>query len=97
MGSRDSPVRNLNFAAVPRNFSRSVYFNKSSHLAVVVPHQRKDGLYYEVNIKGYPRFFMSWSELGRFDLAANEDPKAVPYQLILAVSDMLEEEHRRKQ
>jgi len=76
---------------MPRNFSNTVYFNKQEVLVVVVPHMRKDGLYYEVNIKGYPRFFMTWSELGRYDVA---DPEHVnlPYELVLAVSDMLERE-----
>jgi hypothetical protein len=56
---------------------------------------RKDGLYYEVNIKGFPRFFMTWTALGRFDVVNNEEV-SLPYDLVLAVSDMLEEETKRK-
>ena len=64
-------------------------FDKKTLLVVIVPQLRKDGMYYEVNIKGYPRFFMSWSPLGRFDIL-EEDQTAIPYQLVLAVSDIIE-------
>ena len=56
-------------------------------LAVVVPQLRQDGRYYEVNIKGFPRFYMAWSALGRFDITGEE--VNIPYELVLAVSDML--------
>lgn len=69
------------------SFSRQVIFDKKTVLAVVVPQLRKDGMYYEVNIKGYPRFFMKWSELGRYDVV---EERGVPYQLVLAVSDVIE-------
>lgn len=74
---------------MPRNFTKTIYFDKKSVLAAVVPHMRQDGLYYEINIKGYPRFFMTWSELGRYDVV---DDVALPYNLVLSVSDMLEQE-----
>ena len=70
------------------SFSQQVVFNKKGLLVVVVPQLRKDGMYYEVNIKGYPRFYMKWSPLGRYDVA--DDDAAIPYQLVLSVSDMLE-------
>ena len=79
---------------MPRNFSKEVYFNKQSVYVTVVPIMRPDGLYYEVNIKGYPRFFMAWTELGRYDIT-EPDPD-IPYQLILAVSDILEAEKKRR-
>jgi hypothetical protein len=66
-----------------------VSFDKKSLLATVVPQLRKNGMYFEINIKGYPRFYMSWSELGRYDVV-HEDGLNLPYQLVLAVSDMLE-------
>ena len=72
------------------SFSRRISFNKQSLLAVVVPQLRQDGMHYEVNIKGYPRFYMAWSVLGRFDIVGLEP--GIPYELILAVSDMLERE-----
>ena len=80
---------------MPRNFSKVIHFDKQHALAVAVPHMRKDGLYYEVNIKGYPRFFMRWSELGRYDVTG-EVESPLPYNMVLAVSDMLEAETRKK-
>ncbi len=70
------------------SFSETIVYNKKSLLAVIVPQLRKDGMYYEVNIKGYPRFFMVWSQLGRFDIA-DTDLK-LPYEVVLAVSDVIE-------
>lgn len=75
--------------AMPDSFSQQVIFNKKPLLAVIVPQLRKDGMYYEVNIKGYPRFYMSWSALDRFDLAEGQEVD-IPYQLVLAVSDVIE-------
>lgn len=69
------------------SFSRQVIYNKSPLLAVIVPQLRKDGMHYEVNIKGYPRFFMRWSPLGRYDL--EDTSEKVPYELVLAVSDTI--------
>jgi hypothetical protein len=76
------------------SFSRQFTCNKQSMLAVIVPELRKDGTYYEVNVKGYPRFFMCWSPLGRFDVA--EGAPALPYELVLAVSDVIEQQTSRK-
>jgi hypothetical protein len=77
-----------------RNFSRTIYYDKKTTLAVVVPHTRKDGIYYEVNINGYPRFFMNWSPLGRYDVV-EEDGLNLPQNLVLAVSDILEAERKK--
>ena len=71
------------------SFSKQVIFNKKPILAVIVPQLRPDGMHYEVNIKGFPRFYMAWSALGRFDII-NEDGLHIPYELILAVSDILD-------
>lgn len=59
-------------------------------LATIVPQLRKDGMYFEVNIKNYPRFFMAWSPLGRYDVTS--DAPQLPYQLVLAVSDIIEQQ-----
>ena len=75
------------------SFSKQLVFDKKTLLAVIIPQLRKDGMYYEVNIKGYPRFYMAWSPLGRYDIV-NEEDTVLPYQLILAVSDVIE---KRKQ
>jgi hypothetical protein len=75
---------------VGRNFSQPVIFEKKTLLATVVSQLRQDGIYYEVNIKGYPRFYMSWSALGRYDVVEEEGIR-LPYQLVLAVSDVIEQ------
>lgn len=74
---------------MPDSFKKQVVFNKKPLLAIIVPQLRKNGMYYEVNIKGYPRFYMSWSPLGRYDVASEEGIK-LPYELVLAVSDAIE-------
>ena len=74
---------------VSNSFSKQIVFDKKTMLAVIIPQLRKDGMYYEVNIKGYPRFYMAWSPLGRYDIV-NEEDSNLPYQLVLAVSDVIE-------
>jgi len=71
--------------------SKHIVFDKKTLLAVIIPQLRKDGMYYEVNIKGYPRFYMAWSPLGRYDIV-NEEDTSIPYQLVLAVSDVIEKQ-----
>ncbi len=51
-------------------------------------------MYYEVNIKNYPRFYMSWSALGRFDITGDEIA-AIPYEVVLAVSDIIEKMRKK--
>ncbi len=77
------------------SFSQPVFFDKKSLLATVVPQLRKDGIYYEINIKNYPRFYMTWSQLGRYDVV-DDDGNNLPYQLVLAVSDMIEKQVVKK-
>jgi len=48
-------------------------------------------MFYEVNIKGYPRFYMMWSPLGRYDINM-EDEVTIPYELVLNVSDIIEKQ-----
>jgi ABC-type uncharacterized transport system YnjBCD ATPase subunit len=81
------------FAFMAYNFSRQFSVDGKTLLAVIVPELRKDGMYYEVNIKGYPRFKMTWSALDRFDITGDE--RNVPYNIVLAVSDLLEEERKK--
>jgi hypothetical protein len=76
------------------SFSKQFTAEGKTMLAVVVPELRKDGMYYEVNIKGYPRFRMSWSPLGRFDITGEE--QAIPYQIVLAIADILEGERKKR-
>jgi hypothetical protein len=71
------------------NFSERVNFDGKTVLATIIPQFRKDGMHYEVNMKGYPRFYMHWSPLDRYDIIKQEGLK-LPYSLILAVSDVIE-------
>lgn len=75
-----------------RNFTKQIFFDGKTAVAAIIPEIRKDGTYYEVNIKGYPRFFMKWSQLERYDIAGK---LKLPYTLILAVSDAIEEENKK--
>ncbi len=77
-----------------RSFSHQIAFNKQTVLAVVVPQLRQDGMYYEVNIGGQPRFYMAWSPLGRYDITDEETN--VPYELVLSVADLLEKETKKR-
>jgi hypothetical protein len=76
-----------------QNFTRNISFDGKTALAVIVPALRRDGMHYEVNVKGYPRFFMTWTEMDRYDVV-QPAPK-LPYNLVLAVSDAIEAEERR--
>lgn len=79
---------------MPRNFTKQFFFDSKTAVAAIIPELRQDGIYYEVNIKGYPRFFMKWSPLGRYDVVSRDKLK-LPYNLILAVSDLIEEENKK--
>ena len=79
----------LYFYPVANSFSGQIVYNKKPLLAVIVPTLKSDGMHYEVNIKGYPRFYMMWSMLDRFDITNNSP--SVPYELVLLISDLLEE------
>lgn len=74
---------------MPQNFTAHIRYAKATLLAVLVPTFRPDGTHYEVNIKGYPRFYMSFTALGRYDIVGDE-PGKIPYELVLAVSDVIE-------
>ena len=74
---------------VANSFSAQIVYNKKTMLVVVVPQFRQDGMHYEINIKGYPRFFMAWSPLGRYDVI--DEDMSLPYDLVLLVSDALEQ------
>lgn len=73
-----------------RNFTARVPYYGKSLQAVILPEHRKDGMYYEVNIPGFDRFYMHWTELDRYDVAAQEGLD-IPDELAIAVSDIIEE------
>lgn len=76
---------------MPQNFSTRITYDNQTVLAVVIPQMRKNGMYYEVNIKGFPRFYMTWSPMDRYDIVPQEGLK-LPYNLVLAVSDAIEKQ-----
>lgn len=73
-----------------QNFTKRISFNGQPVLVVVLPEHRKDGMYYEININGFPRFYMTWSAIDRYDIVPEPGVK-IPYELVLAVSDIIEE------
>jgi len=74
---------------VPQNFTAHIQYQRNRLLAVIVPTFRPDGTHYEINIKGYSRFYMSYSALGRYDITGDETGN-IPYEIVLAVSDVIE-------
>ncbi len=75
------------------NFSKHITFDGKTVLARFVPQYKTDGMHYEVNIKNYPRFYMAWSPLGRYDIVENDE--RLPYPMILAASDAIEQETKK--
>ena len=78
-----------------RTFDKQVSFDGKSLVVAIIPEVRKDGVYYEVNVNGYPRFYMTWTALGRYDVVSDEDLK-LPYNMVLALSDLIEEKAKRR-
>lgn len=68
--------------------SKIIYGGKQLD-AAILKEVRQDGTYYEVNIPGFPRFYMTWSALGRYDVVEEEGIR-IPYDLVLTVSDAIE-------
>jgi hypothetical protein len=75
------------------NFSTTVNFEGKAHLAIIVPSHRRNGMHYEVNITGFPRFWMHWGAMDRFEVVRPAEIK-LPDALVLAVSDAIEREVR---
>ena len=59
-------------------------------MAVILPQLRRNGIHYEVNINGFPRFYVVWSQLGRYDVAPGITASQIPYEVVLSVSDAIE-------
>ncbi len=78
-----------------QNFTATITYDGKSLLAAIVPQFRQDGVYYEINVKGYPRFYMTWTELDRYD-AVGEEKDNIPYELVLSVSDVIEKKQGRQ-
>ena len=79
---------------MPNNFSVHIHFDGGSAAAVIVPTLLQDGMHYEVNVAGYPRFWMKWGAMDRYELVRPRGLQ-LPDALVLAVSDVIEEKGRR--
>ncbi len=77
------------FCCMAGNFMAQINVGGKANVAAILPQIRKNGIFYEVNLKGFPRFYMHWSPLGRYDIDANEGI-TIPYEVLLAVSDAIE-------
>ena len=77
-----------------QNFTALIHFEGKAMHAAVLPKMRPDGMHYEVNIPGYPRFFMRWGVTDRFE-PVGPAAREIPDGLMLAVSDAIEERGRR--
>lgn len=79
----------VSLQSMRQNFRARVSFDGQSVTATILPEHRKDGIYYEVNIPNYPRFYMHRSPADRYDIT--DDTLNIPDALLLAVSDVIEE------
>lgn len=73
-----------------QNFTARIRYDGQTVPATIIPQHRKDGMYYEVNIPGFERFYMRWSVTDRFEVVP-QDGIIIPDTLALAVSDTIEE------
>lgn len=76
-----------------RNFTVSIHADGCVHVAVILPAMKRNGLHYEVNIAGLPRFLMRYGALGRYEVM-REEARLIPDAIALAVSDAIEETER---
>ena len=74
-----------------QNFSTAISFDGKTILTIVIPTLRRNGMHYEVNMPGYPRFWMRWGAMERYEVVRPADAK-LPDELVLAVSDAIEKQ-----
>lgn len=74
---------------MPNNFTTHIYYDGKRVLANIVPTLKRNGMNYEVNINGFPRFWMHWGAMGRYEVVQKSGLK-IPDSLALAVSDEIE-------
>ena len=77
-----------------QNFSTAISYNGKTLLTIVIPTLRRNGMHYEVNMPGYPRFWMRWGPMERYEVVRPADAK-LPDELVLAVSDAIEARQQR--
>lgn len=73
-----------------QNFKARISYDGRTVQAIIIPEHRKDGIYYEVNIPGRPRFYMRWGATDKYEVLAQEEVE-LPDNLTLALSDAIEE------
>jgi hypothetical protein len=76
---------------MPAAFTTILTIDGRNYPASILPAMRRNGMHYEINVQGFPRFFMRWSELGRYDILPGEEAE-LPYNLVLAASDAIEKQ-----
>jgi hypothetical protein len=81
---------------MPAAFTTILTVDGRSYPASILPALRRNGMHYEVNVHSFPRFFMRWSELDRYDILPGDETTKVPYDLVLAASDAIERQVRRR-
>ena len=80
---------------MPQHFSKTITYDGITALAVIIPEVRPDGVYYEVNVKGFPRFYMTWTALDRYDVVPQQGLN-LPYNFVLSLSDAIEEKEKKR-
>lgn len=78
-----------------RNFTARITFDSHTAIAVILPTLRRNGMHYEVNVPGFPRFWMRWGASDRYEVKPQEGLK-LPDALVLAVSDAIEQERANR-
>lgn len=78
-----------------KSFTTQIVYNGRPLTAVILTKLRQDGMHYEVNIPGFPRFSMKWSAADRYDIVSEPETE-VPYGLILSVSDAIEAGNKKR-
>ena len=74
---------------MPLAFTTILSFDGRTAPASILPALRRNGMHFEVNVQGFPRFFMRWTELDRYDILPDAEEE-LPYSLVLAASDAIE-------
>ena len=72
-----------------QNFTTNISYEGDLLQAVILPNMRRNGMHYEVNISGFPRFWLHWGAMDRYEISRPAGV-SVPDELVLAVSDAIE-------
>lgn len=72
-----------------QNFTTNISYEGALLQAVILPNMRRNGMHFEVNISGFPRFWLRWGAMDRYEVSRPAGV-VVPDGLVLAVSDAIE-------